>query len=398
MPPVWLYGVVLLAGLAGLLQLTRPGPARLGWLLALTGLAGGYLIARARVTPLGPDPSVAGQLPGWPGSATALIGAGVLMSVAVAGARLRARLTTTDFGWRQPLAVVLAAAAGLVPLIAAEQWVSNGTGGLLRAGATEAMPAFVIAEAAAHDQPRTVVLRPGAGDTVAYSLLRDRSPQLGDADLPPDPGYVRIVDTAVAELAGGLGQRAATDLAHAGIRFVLLPSADASLGQRIAGAGGLVPQNTNAGWQVWRVQQDAGRLAIAVRGDDAWQVPTSITTVRGRTPVVHVPYAAGTRLLALAEAPSPAWRALIGSRNGHGGTSLPRTTAAGLQAFTLPPTAADVVVSRLPDRRADWLTFQLIALGVVLLAAIPGGRRANEQQQLRHDERLKTALPVGAVA
>ncbi|MDQ1484731.1 MAG: hypothetical protein QOJ62_424, partial [Actinomycetota bacterium] len=42
MPPVWLYGVVLLAGLAGLLQLTRPGPARLGWLLALTGLAGGY--------------------------------------------------------------------------------------------------------------------------------------------------------------------------------------------------------------------------------------------------------------------------------------------------------------------------------------------------------------------
>ena len=49
MPPTWLDVVVVVAALAGLLQLTRPGPAWLGWLLALDGLIGGVLVARANV-------------------------------------------------------------------------------------------------------------------------------------------------------------------------------------------------------------------------------------------------------------------------------------------------------------------------------------------------------------
>ena len=49
MPPTWLDAVVVLAALAGLLQLTRPGPARLGWLIAIDAVVGGVLVvAHAR--------------------------------------------------------------------------------------------------------------------------------------------------------------------------------------------------------------------------------------------------------------------------------------------------------------------------------------------------------------
>jgi hypothetical protein len=376
MPPTWLDAVVVVAALAGLLQLTRPGPAWFGWLLALDGLIVGVLVARANLR----VPGAAASLPGWPGMATALIGAGLLMSVAVAGARLRARLAQTDFGWRQPVAVVLAGAAALTPLAAAAVWVAHGTGRLLRSNSSALLPPFVAAESSAHDQARTVALQPVAGGGVSYTMLRDREAQLGDADLPPDPRQVQVVDAAVADLAAGIGQTAATELAHAGIRYVLVPkSADADLGARIAAGGGVLPQNPTDNWRVWEVQATAGRLAIASVGNDDWQLPPDPVGVGKHAAPVKVPFAPGARQLVLAEAPSAAWQAIAGG--GRRGTPLAATTVDGMQAFALPTTAVDVVVSRAPDRRADWLTFELVALAVVLLGAVPGGRRAAEQQR-----------------
>src|SRR5450432_419257 len=407
LPPVWLDAVVVIAALAGLLQLTRPGPARLGWLLAIDALVGGLLVARAQVhVPGGTE-----EFAGWPGIATAVLGAGLLMSVAVAGARMRARLAQTNFGWRQPLAAVLAAAAAVTPLVAAFAWIATGTGHLIQAGSVAIVPPFVAAESDAHDDARTVVLSPAAGGLVDYTLLRDRGSQLGDGDLPPDAGHVRVVDTAVADLAAGVGQRAATELAHAGIRYVLVPiTADAGLGVRIAAGGGVLPQNTTNGWRVWEVQANAGRLAIAAAGNDDWQLPADPVAVGQDAPPLKIPFSLSQRLLVLAEAPSPAWRAVavgeasavgavgavgtageIGTIGAGGqptssspaarrarvaaGTPLAAATAGGLQAFVLPTTAADVVVYRAPDRRADWLVFELVVLVVALLGAIPAGGR-----------------------
>ena len=52
-----------------------------------------------------------------------------------------------------------------------------------------------------------------------------------------------------------------------------------------------------------------------------------------------------------------------------------------MQAFTLPTTAANVVVFRSPDRRADWLLFELVVLLVALLGAIPASGRAGGQRR-----------------
>ncbi len=415
LPPIWLDAVIALAALAGLLQLTRPGPARLGWLLAIDGLVGGLIVAGVQAH----VPGTSDKLAGWPGIATAILGAGLLTSAAVAGTRLRARLTQTSFGWRQPLALVLATAAGITPLVAGAFWIADGTGHVLHSGPVNILPPFVAAESVAHGQARTVVLKPGPSGQVDYTVLRDRNQQLGDADLLSDPGQVAVVGAAVADLSAGIGQRAATELSHAGIRYVLVPeSADAGLGARIAAGGGVLPQNTSDGWRVWEVQANAGRLAIAATGNDDWQLPGDPVGVGRHAPALQIPFSLGSRVLVLTEAPSSAWQAKAvaapgpigavgavatagqlgevgaGQAAAQPGTPLPSTTLDGMQAFSLPTTAANVVVFRSPDRRADWLLFELVVLLVALLGAIPAGGRAGEQRRSGRPVRSDVADPM----
>jgi hypothetical protein len=238
-------------------------------------------------------------------------------------------------------------------------------------------------------------------------LLRDRDPQLGDADLLSDPAQVQVVDAAVADLAAGVGQRAAVELAHAGIGYVMVPtSADAGLGARIAAGGGVLPENASGAWRVWEVQSNAGRVAIATSGDDDWQLPGDPIDVGRNAAPLRIPFSLSPRFLVLAEAPSGSWQAkavaaggpvgAVGAVGAAGelgevgagtessrtpGVPLVTTTVAGMQAFVLPRTAADVVVFRAPNRRADWLTLELVILVVALLGAIPAGRRAGEEQR-----------------
>ncbi len=272
--------------------------------------------------------------------------------------------------------MLLATAATLTPIIGAATWISRGTGDVVHAGSPVLLPAFVVAQSEAHDEARTVVLRPTAGGGFDYALVRDREPQLGDADLPPDPAQVHTVDTAVSDLAAGIGQRAAIELAHAGIRYVLAPVDATDLAKQLGVAGGVLPQNDSGAWRVWQVESAAGRIAFASNGSDEWQLPADPVGVGRHAPPIGVPYSPAGQLLVLAEAPSSQWQAR------SGGTALTPTTVADMQAFALPTTATTVSVSRAPDRRADWLLFQLVALLVVLLGAIPAGRRAAERQRL----------------
>jgi len=194
---------------------------------------------------------------------------------------------------------------------------------------------------------------------------------------------------------------------------VLVPvSADANLGAKIAAGGGVLPQNTSKGWRVWEVEAKAGRVAIAPAGDDDWQLPADPVAVAQDAPALKIPFSLSQRLLVLAEAPSSAWRAVaVGETTGVGavgavgtagqlgvvgagsdanlsadarkqraaaGTPLAASTANGLQAFVLPTTAADVVVFRTPDRRTDWLVFELVLLLIGLLGAVPAGGRPTQ--------------------
>ncbi len=406
LPPVWLDVVVVVAALVALLR-RDVWTVRTGWLVAAIGVVGGIVVSRTHVN----LPADGGEVVGWPGAATAVVGAGLLIAASIALTGLRSRLRTANFGWRQPMAVVLVGAAGVTPAVAAALWIHRGTGALLHAGSPAALPAFVADPTTTHDAPRTLVLQlragasSGANSALTYAMVRDRLPQLGEADLPPDPRQVAVVDTAVSDLAGGFGQRAATELAHAGVRYVLAPaSGDAGLGTRLAGAGGLLRHGDVNGWQVWEVEAKAGRLAIATPGRPEWQLATDAAGSIGRhSPPLSIPYGPPPRLLVLAEAPSPDWLAVTGAGAGNKGVPLAATTYEGMQAFALPPAGGQVVVSRVGDRRADWLGLQLGVLIVVLLAAIPTGPRTPPRQPAAAGDSLPRARaveanPIGAPA
>ncbi len=391
MPPVWLEVVVVLAGLAGLMQLTRqarPGWAGCSrwsaWWAAWSRHTCGFASGRRR---LGHGRGRLAWHRDRADRRRAADGRGGGRRAAARPAfRGQLRVAATACG-------VVDRAAVATPVAAAALWLNRGTGPLLGDGATEVLPAFVRDPAASRGEPRTVVLRPPtappigvptssgpATDTVTYALLRDRSPRLGDADLPPDPKQVALLDSAVADLAGGFGQQAATELAHAGVRYVMTPqSADGGLATRIATAGGLLPKTTDGGWTVWQVQTDAGRIAIATQGDDTWRLADATGDVGAHSGPITVPYAPNPRLLVLAEAPSPNWRAVAVGTTKGARVPLAATTLDGMQAFQLPTSGGDIVIERAPDQRADWLVFQLIALLVVIGAAIPGGRRAGRR-------------------
>ena len=317
-------------------------------------------------------------------------------------------------------ALVLATAAASTPLVAGGFWIADGTGDVLHAGPVNILPPFVAAESVAHGQARTVVLKPGPSGQVDYTVLRDRNQQLGDADLQSDPGQVAIVGAAVADLSAGIGQRAATELSHAGIRYVLVPeSADAGLGARIAAGGGVLPQNTSGGWRVWEVQANAGRLAIAATGDDDWQLPGDPVGVGRHAPALQIPFSLGSRVLVLTEAPSSAWQAKAVAAPGpigRGGRCRNRRPAWRGRCGPEPrPSLAHRFrqrhwtacrrspcrrlrrvswCTRSPDRHADWLLFELAVLLLALLGAIPAGGRAGEQRRPGRPVRSALTDPV----
>ena len=161
------------------------------------------------------------------------------------------------------MALLLATAATITPVIGAATWISRGTGDILRAGSPVfCRPSWLRNRTHTTTRARWCCGRPRAADSTTRSL-RDREPQLGDADLPPDPAQVHTVDTAVSDLAAGIGQRAAIELAHAGIRYVLAPVDATDLAKQLGVAGGVLPQNASGAWRVWQVESAAGRIAFA---------------------------------------------------------------------------------------------------------------------------------------
>ncbi|MCZ9339836.1 hypothetical protein NGM37_18915, partial [Streptomyces sp. TRM76130] len=81
----------------------------------------------------------------------------------------RARVAEQSFGWRQPVAVLIALASAVGPLIAAATWVIAGADGPLERRDPVQVPAFVAEESGGRDQARTLVLDSDSAAHVRYT-------------------------------------------------------------------------------------------------------------------------------------------------------------------------------------------------------------------------------------
>ena len=365
MYPLLLTSGLLLAALAGLLRRDRRRLVLAGWCTAGVGMAAALVQTRISIR----SSTLEATVPAWSGPVLLVAGAGLVVAAAIGAEGARARLADINFGWRQPVALLLTVVAGLVPVLAAGWWLVNGADNPLGRRDPVLLPAFIAAEGAEPDQPRTLVLRPRAGHRLAYALLRADGPRLGDAETAAGPGRGTGLDGAVADLASGRGGDAAAALLPYGVRFVLMTSPlDRNLARDIDTVAGLVRVSGPQGSLVWRVQYPSGRVRVlAGRAADpvgATVVPAGPVDARA---VIHS--GPPGRLVVVADQASAGWRATIDGRALH-----PTTYDGWAQAFRLPARGGHFRLRYDQGPRPLLLVLQAGVLLVVIVLVLPAAR------------------------
>jgi hypothetical protein len=376
---------LLLAALAALLRPDRRRLVAAGWATALAGIAGGIVLSHVRLD----APGLAGSVSVWPGPATLMAGAGLVLAAVVGAEGARERIARSSFGWRQVAGGAITVAALAVPLLAGPWWALQGADGPVQRRDPVLLPAFVAAEGEHPDRPRTLVLREREKGRLAYALLRADGPRLGDADTVAGSDIATGLDETVSDLASGRGGDAAADLLPYGVRFVLLGRpVDPALADAIDAVPGLVRVSAPDNSALWKVRYPSGRVRIVTGPIDTsgTVLPSGDVGVRTTVPAGRAP-----RLLTLADQRDPRWQATL-----DGQRLEPSQYDGWAQAFVLPAAGGRLVVSYDDGNRQLLLWLQLAAVLVAIVLALPSVRAVDEADETVATEPAPERAPADA--
>jgi GT2 family glycosyltransferase len=353
-PATWgTLGLLIVAVLALPLRSRRTAVLS-GWMLALFGLLVAILISAITVT------KGADRAPAWPGVALVFAAGGVLLAATAAVQRAVEVLAGKHLIYRMGGAFIVLAAL-TTPLLAAASWISGGAEGPLTGVSTDAVPAF----AAGATRPRTLVLNTDAHGRVAYSVLRESEPLLGESELPTTEAAQHRMNAVVAGLATGRG--AGDDgraLSRMGVQYILVPRPAGDPMTRVLDAD---PELSRLGrtdrFALWRLLTPGGRLMV-VDGLTITALPTREGATRVRVP----PGGAGRTLL-LAEPAGGGWHATI-----NGAEVKSQTVDGWAQGYEVPARGGEFVLTRSMLMHHLWLVLQAAGLLAVAILALPGGQ------------------------
>jgi hypothetical protein len=303
------------------------------------------------------------------------------LAAVVAADRARVVLRGHSFGWRQPLAAVLAGTALVATAGLAVSWGVRGADKPLTDADATVLPVFAAAELGRNTSHRVLALRVD-DDLVRYALVADPAgPRLGDADVRrrggPGPAAERLTD-AVREAAAAQSS-AVPVLVEYGVSMLIVPRGSEALAG-LADLDGLsrVPTDDAV---VWRTNPPTGALVVLgarVAADVAGgaDLPHDAVTrplpARRDSADTTLPAGGDGRLLVLAEPADDAWHATLD------GEPLTAARAYGwAQAWELPADGGHLEVSRDAGHRDLWLVLQLVVVAVVALCSLPARRTAN---------------------
>ncbi|MYV61080.1 family 2 glycosyl transferase, partial [Streptomyces sp. SID4931] len=309
---ILLLGIVL-AALAALLREDRQFAVRTAWAVALVG----FLFA-----------AVANGST-WAGPATLVYGTALIAAALVGADGARIRVAEQSFGWRQPVAALIALAAGLAPVLAAAGWMIGGADGPLERRDPVQVPAFVAEESTTRDQPRTLILGGTSPDTVSYSLVRGSGARLGDGELTEAGGSNSHLDKVVANLVAGSGADQGGQLSGFAIRYVLVrDGAPREMSRVLDSTPGLSRLSQLDGSALWRVDRQVARVMITPASGEGERVAVGSAAVEAHS---EIPSGEAGRVLRIADAADPGWTATLD------GKPLTRKTVDGwAQGFELP--------------------------------------------------------------
>ncbi|WP_280686047.1 glycosyltransferase family 2 protein [Kitasatospora sp. MAA19] len=388
-PPVWLSAGVVLAALAALLRADRRRAVLAAWGAAGAGLVFAVAVAGTSVTPASGGPMV----PAWAGPASLIAGIALLAAAAIGADGANARVAGIAFGWRQPVAALVVAAAVLAPLGTGLWWALTGAGGPLHRAPAGQVPAFIAEEAGTTDRSRTLVVTgdPGGG-AVRYTVVRGAGLTLGQAESTVDPatGTQDRLNTMVGSLLAGSGADQAGALSGFGIAYVLVEQPVIGTYKDVLDTTpGLVKANQDGDSALWQVNgAPAVRAVITTPGAAPVVVPSG-----ARDLTATVPAGPDGRVLRLAESAAPAWKATLD------GTALEAVTVDGwAQGFKLPAGGGKLAVTREDGfAHTGWIWAQVVLGLTILVLALPG-RRSHKDDDLPEEVVAAAALAAAAQA
>lgn len=373
--PMWLTIGIVLAGFLALLRAEKRRQVAACWILATLALVLGITQSALTVAP--PGSSV--PLHPWPGPATLVLGLCFIAAAAFAVDGLREQMADQSFSFAQPIAVVVAIAAAAAPFMIAVGWFPEAPGQMHR-GPAEAVPAFVAADAATEDAPRTLVLTQDSSGGVAYNLINGAGPVLGDADVSPGVEVLAELDRQVAALSSGRGGDEVDALAGFGVRYVLLSSTSTKEIIPVLDAEpGMRRLSTSGGQVLWRIAGTTSRARL-LTGSDQSPVPMASPGADSTDPYIdsRIDDAPSERTLLLGATIDGGWRATATNERTREVVQLEPVQATGVhswsQAFTAPAGNPIVTVEYEGGLRAQAMTLQLIIFLVFFVLALPSRR------------------------
>ncbi|MEW2117151.1 glycosyltransferase family 2 protein [Streptomyces sp. NPDC005474] len=366
-----LIGVVL-AALAALLRTERQFGIWTAWTVALVALVFAVLSNSSA----------------WAGPATLVYGLALLAAAALGADGARSRVAEQSFGWRQPVAALIAFAAAAGPLLLAAGWMIRGADGPLERRDPVQVPAFVAEESGTRDQARTLVLAGDSTARVGYTLVRGSGARLGDGELAAQSGENAILDKVVANLVAGSGADQADELGDFAVRYVLVHrGAPRQVSRVLDATPGLSRLSQQDGGALWRVDRQVSRAAVVPASGSGDPLPVAAGPVDIHT-TIPAGSGSGSRVLRLADAVDESWTATL-----DGKPLTPTTLDGWAQGFELPSSGGKLDVTfDTPIGHTAWLWTQG-ALAVVLVVMALPGRRRDVDDDLPEEER---AIPAQA--
>ncbi|MEU5363517.1 glycosyltransferase [Streptomyces sp. NPDC005925] len=370
-----LAGIVL-AALAALLRSERQLGIRTAWAVALVGLTFAALSNGST----------------WAGPATLVYGIALLSAAALGADGARARVAEQSFGWRQPVAALIAFACAAGPLLVAAGWMIRGADGPVERRDPVQVPAFVAEESGTRDQARTLVLDSDSAAHVGYVLVRGSGARLGDAEIAAADGENDRLDKVVANLVAGSGADQADQLGGFAVRYVMVhPGAPRQISRILDATPGLSRLSQQDGGALWRVDRQVSRAAIVPASGSGSASGSAAPQPVAAGPVgIHttIPTGAEGRVLRLADTAADGWTATL-----DGSPLTPTTVDGWAQGFELPASGGRLdVVYEDPFGHTAWLWTQGLLAVVLVVLALPGRRR-----DIDDDMPDEPVVPVQAV-